>query len=297
MPPDLTLSEHAPTPTAGTQVIRRRDDPADTATQGRGILDTNQTSVAIMQPYIFPYLGYMQLIRASTHFVAYDDVRFIKGGWINRNKICARGAESLFTVPLKGASSNNCIHDVIAECDQKWQRKFFKQLEQEYRRAPHFEPVYDMVCGVFADAQGMPVSELAVRSLKTVADYLGVNFAHVYSSKSFGHTRGLKRAERLVAITRELGAERYINLPGGMALYKDADFSPHGISLSFIFDRSTSYPQFYHPFVPRLSIIDALMHNDIATVCALLDQYEIRLAAEIEADQEMQANSLPDDSE
>lgn len=260
-------------------------------------MDTNQTSVAIMQPYIFPYLGYMQLIRASTHFVAYDDVHFIKRGWINRNKLCALGAETLFSVPLREASQNKFISQVITDCDTKWQRKFYKQLEHAYRRAPHFEPVYDMVCGVFADAQGMPVSELAVRSLKTVADYLEMDFSPLYSSKSFGHTTGMKRAERLVAITRELGAERYINLPGGMALYKDADFSPHGISLSFIFNRSSSYPQFNHPFVPRLSIIDALMHNDIATVCALLDQYEIRSAAEIEADQEMQANSLPDDSE
>ena len=44
--------------------------------------------VAIMQPYLFPYIGYFQLIAAVDKFVVYDDVNFIKGGWINRNNIC-----------------------------------------------------------------------------------------------------------------------------------------------------------------------------------------------------------------
>ena len=47
--------------------------------------------VGIMQPYFFPYIGYWQLINAVDKFVIYDDVNFIKGGWINRNKILVNG--------------------------------------------------------------------------------------------------------------------------------------------------------------------------------------------------------------
>ena len=40
-----------------------------------------------MQPYFFPYIGYFQLINAADKFVIYDDVNYIKQGWINRNRI------------------------------------------------------------------------------------------------------------------------------------------------------------------------------------------------------------------
>ena len=43
--------------------------------------------VAIMQPYVFPYIGYFQLINTVDKFVFYDDVNYIKNGWIDRNKI------------------------------------------------------------------------------------------------------------------------------------------------------------------------------------------------------------------
>ncbi len=46
-----------------------------------------------MQPYLFPYLGYFQLLKAVDVFVFADDVNFIKGGFINRNKILFKNEE------------------------------------------------------------------------------------------------------------------------------------------------------------------------------------------------------------
>ena len=50
--------------------------------------------ISIMQPYIFPYIGYFQLIKASDIFVCLDDVNFIKKGWIHRNRLCFNGDAS-----------------------------------------------------------------------------------------------------------------------------------------------------------------------------------------------------------
>ena len=44
-------------------------------------------NIAVMQPYLFPYIGYWQLIDAVDIFVIYDDVHFIKQGYVNRNNI------------------------------------------------------------------------------------------------------------------------------------------------------------------------------------------------------------------
>ena len=65
--------------------------------------------LAIMQPYLFPYMGYWQLMKAVDRFVIYDDVNYIKGGWINRNRILVNGEPAYFTIPLDQASPYDAI--------------------------------------------------------------------------------------------------------------------------------------------------------------------------------------------
>jgi len=43
--------------------------------------------LGIMQPYFVTYIGYWQLMNLVDKYVIYDDVNFIKRGWINRNRI------------------------------------------------------------------------------------------------------------------------------------------------------------------------------------------------------------------
>ena len=83
--------------------------------------------LAIMQPYIFPYLGYFQLLNSVDHFVFYDDVNFIKGGWVNRNQLLINNQNKFFTVPLKKIISFTPINEV--EIHKKlypnWRSKFY----------------------------------------------------------------------------------------------------------------------------------------------------------------------------
>ena len=69
-------------------------------------------NLAIMQPYLFPYIGYFQLIKSVDVFILYDDVNFRKQSWINRNKISLNGREHFFTLPCKGISSNKKINEI-----------------------------------------------------------------------------------------------------------------------------------------------------------------------------------------
>ena len=53
--------------------------------------------IAIMQPYLFPYIGYFSLIKNTDHFVFFDTPQYIRKGWINRNRIIGGyGGSSLF---------------------------------------------------------------------------------------------------------------------------------------------------------------------------------------------------------
>ena len=59
-----------------------------------------ENRIAVMQPYLFPYLGYYQLVQAVDTFVFFDDVNFIMKGWINRNQILQQDQAHKFVLPL-----------------------------------------------------------------------------------------------------------------------------------------------------------------------------------------------------
>ena len=68
------------------------------------------SKLAAMQPYLFPYLGYFQLIKAVDNFVLLNDVGYFKKGWLHRNQILLNNVPFLFTIPIIKASQNRKIN-------------------------------------------------------------------------------------------------------------------------------------------------------------------------------------------
>lgn len=233
--------------------------------------------IAVMQPYLFPYLGYFHLIDSVDAFVFYDDVNFIKGGWIHRNKIMARSGEFMFTVPLKKASSFNPINQTMINDSlyTAWRSKFFKSLKQAYGNAPHYEKIIALIESVFSDETPENVGVLAANSVKAVASYLGLQKQWYFSGDIFHDSINLKRAERLVAISRSLDAKVYVNASGGRALYSKDDFGAHGIDLKFINSNSIVYSRNGQETHAVLSIIDVLMYQEREQVKRMMKNYKV----------------------
>jgi hypothetical protein len=231
--------------------------------------------LAIMQPYLFPYLGYFQLLHAVDRFVVYDDVSFIKQGWINRNRILINGAPCFITVPVKHASSFAMIRETMMDERQheRWVEKLLKSVSNAYRRAPEFARVFPVVESVFGSG-ARQVGDLARASLKAVASMLEITTTFVETSSSYGKS-DLKGEDRVLAICEAERATEYINLPGGRTLYSPDRFAAHGIELSFLMPRPVEYRQFGDRFVPWLSIIDVLMFNPLDRVREYLAAYDL----------------------
>jgi len=229
--------------------------------------------LAVMQPYFFPYLGYFQLFHAVDLFVIYDDVNFIKGGWINRNFILMNGRSQRITVPLAEASSFKIIADTKLLADRLWREKLLKTLRQAYSKAPHFDRVYALAEGVILSPCNS-VAELALRSIRAVANYLLLT-TKIRPSASPYANQSLKGQARILDICRREGADAYYNLPGGEALYDHAAFLAAGVKLHFIRSGEPHYQQFGHDFVPRLSILDVLMFNPPETARRFLANCEM----------------------
>lgn len=223
-----------------------------------------------MQPYLFPYLGYFALVAAVDCFVFYDDVAFIRNGWINRNRWLLDGRVVYFTAPLRDASSFRPIRDIQVADERPWRRKMLASLRQHYGGARHYDEVSRLVQGVVASSE-TAIAALAKASVRACARYLGLATEFVDSSARYRNAQ-LRGAQRVLDICRREGATHYANLPAGRALYDAQDFRGQGIGLRFIDPPLLEYRQAAPGFVADLSIIDVLMHNDVERVRAALDR-------------------------
>lgn len=226
--------------------------------------------LAIMQPYLFPYLGYFQLIRAVDAFVVYDDVNYIKGGWINRNFILARGGGQVFTLPLRGASPNLLINQVMVGDGRK---KLLETIRHCYSKAPQFPSVFPLVEEILKQQENN-LARFLDYQLRQICDYLGLHPKWQISSE-LNKDNQLRGQAKVVALCDELGAQHYINMPGGKSLYDTETFSRRGLQLSFIQPKFVPYRQFSNEFVPGLSIIDVMMFNGKEQCAKLLEGYEL----------------------
>jgi hypothetical protein len=228
--------------------------------------------IAIVQPYVFPYIGYFQLIHAVDLFVFYNDVNFIKKGWINRNAILLGGRAHKFTIPCSSVSQNRLICDTRIAFDESEKKKFFSTLQQAYKKAPYFKETFSLVTEVFSHP-GSTIDKLAMSSVIAVCQELNIKTPLVSSERY--HNRELKREERLVDICAREQAAKYINPIGGTEIYSKEFFKSRGVDLYFQKPRLDVYKQFNNDFVPGLSVIDVLMFNDRKKISSYLNSFEL----------------------
>ena len=230
--------------------------------------------LAIMQPYLFPYIGYFQLINAVDRFVVLDDVNHIKRGWVNRNRILVNGEPHMFTMPLKDASQNRLICEIALSPEAvAWRNSFLRTLEFNYRKASEFATVYPLLREIVMFDTGSMVDYI-VNTLRRLCGWLGIETEMVWSSRGY-EKQGYAGQERILDICRREKTDRYINPIGGVEIYDKELFARHGIRLNFLKSGDISYQQFDGEFVPWLSIIDVMMFNPVPAIRNLLEQYTL----------------------
>lgn len=216
-------------------------------------------TAGIMQPYFLPYIGYFQLIAAVDVFVVYDNIKYTKKGWINRNRMLRDGQDATFSLPLKNASDSLDVREREVAPDFN-PAKLLNGFSAAYRRAPFFDATWPLVETILRH-EDANLFGFVHHSIVQTCRHLGVTTPIVISS-TVPIDHALRGADKVLAICRALGADAYINPIGGTALYDRAHFAANGIALHFLQAKLMPYDQFGAPFVPWLSIIDVLMFND-----------------------------------
>jgi hypothetical protein len=220
-----------------------------------------QEHAAVMQPYFFPYIGYFQLIQNSRFFVILDDVQFIKGGWVHKNKILDRsGREFEISIPTMKPSSRSLISSL--EIHENFSRlKTLTKIERCYRRANYFREAMDIIEPLVMFESNSMVHYLE-NSIKGLSKQLGADTKFVRASElAIGNPQ--TPHGRIIEVCKNIQCNAYLNLPGGRKIYAPSDFESEGISLSFLSPEIIEYEQFTFPFIGGLSILDTLMHSGL----------------------------------
>jgi WbqC-like protein family len=216
--------------------------------------------LAIMQPYLFPYIGYFQLMNAVDEFVVYDNIEFTKKGWINRNRILVNGKDDYITVPLKKGSDYLNINDrYLAEIWSSEKNKVLNKIRNSYQKSTNFDIVFTMIEEIIL-YENNNLFGYILNSLNLLKEYLGIRTSIIASSTiPIDHT--LRAEKKVIEICKIRSAKTYINSIGGIHLYSKDVFKAQGIDLLFLKVDEITYPQFGNKFIPCLSILDVIMFN------------------------------------
>lgn len=190
--------------------------------------------IAIMQPYFCPHIGYFQLVDSVDTFVFYDDVQYIKRGYINRNEL---KNEYKFTVPVSNASTKRKINEVNVSWNNPFFKKFKTAIEKIYCKSINYNEVVDILDDVFS-AKPTTISDLAIDSVIKFSKYIGITTTFLKSSDiDFECT--VDKSMNLINICKTLSCDHYINSIGGQKLYDKDFFFSNGIKLNFLSGRNS----------------------------------------------------------
>ncbi len=219
--------------------------------------------VAIMQPYFLPYIGYFQLIGSVDLFILYDNIKYTKKGWINRNRMLQNGKDVVFSLPLKSDSDFLDVRDRELAADFS-RDKLLNQIDSAYRRAPNFTQTFPLIEQIVWHEENN-LFKFIHHSIVKTCEYLGIT-TEIRVSSDIPIDHDLKNQDKVLALCEAVGSGAYVNTIGGMELYSRDEFRARNIELKFIKSKPFEYAQFSNEFVAWLSILDVMMFNPLDAI-------------------------------
>jgi hypothetical protein len=189
-------------------------------------------------------------------FVILDDVKFSKGGWINRNRILVGGKIKWVTAPI--SSTENLICDKTYLTSEKFFRQLRATISQSYSKTAGLSSVFEII-DHWEGLDSANVSEVNMALLRGVLNQVSSRLPEFIPVSSLGLSSALNGQERVIAAVKKLNGSSYVNLPGGRNLYAADKFADAGVELTFVSSSFPKYPQQSDEFIEGLSILDALL--------------------------------------
>lgn len=235
--------------------------------------------LAIMQPYFFPYMGYISLIKNTDKFILFDVVQFIRHGWIERNRILKQNEGwQYISVPLKKHEQTTLIKDIEINNSENWKDKILAQLSHYKKKSPFYKETIEVV-NTGLDINTDSIVELNYSVLKAICDYLDISFnCEIFSKMQLKIEPVNAPDEWALNICKALkNISEYWNPEGGIEFFDRTKYQKSNIDIKFLKHNLPFYSQRrgLENFENGLSIIDVMMFNSPETIREMLDDYEL----------------------
>jgi hypothetical protein len=249
-----------------------------------------------MQPYFFPYIGYFQLISAVDKYILYENLEYIKDGWMHKNRVLVKNhGPTNISLKIVRKSSLKKITEITLINDNRWKRKLLRTIQQNYSNSIYYQEIYPFIELLI----NMPEKNLHVYNSKiilaicnyldieTYIQYQNTNYLELekklqekfdlQSDSQLNQYDGTydKKTVRVLEICKSENADIFINAIGGKSLYSKNQFGNFGIDLHFLETNTICYKQLSAEFFPNLSIIDVLMNCGKDGTKRLLNEYRL----------------------
>lgn len=214
--------------------------------------------IAIVQSNYIPWKGYFDMIASVDEFVLYDDMQYTRRDWRNRNKIKTPQGPAWITVPVnvKGRYHQEIRETEIAE--PGWAANHWQLLQQNYRRAGHFDAVAQWLAPLYLDTPYTHLSQLNRRFIEAICRYLGIT---TRITNSWDYQASGRKSDRLLDICQQADASVYVSGPAAKDYLDEALFNDAKVAVEwFSYDGYPSYPQLWGEFCHHVSIVDLLFN-------------------------------------
>lgn len=235
-------------------------------------------SIAIMQPYFFPYLGYFQLINKVDNFLLYPYVGFRRRSYMTKNYLVTNNREidPIFIKTKKEPLGTNIIN--IRTLDHNCKIVLLKKIKNIYSRTPYYNEVINKL-EPLVKYESESLMGYNSFTLKGICDMLDIKTEFLdwkSSSKDFEKIEiNIRKknendtiklsSKRIIELCKYFNTDTYINPEGGTEIYDSYTFSQNGINLKFNKPNLSlhHYGQEATERYRYTSIIDVVMINGI----------------------------------
>jgi hypothetical protein len=217
------------------------------------------TTVCCLQPTYLPYAGVFDMIARSGVFVAFDTPQYEPKSWQSRNRVRGPQGEIMLTVPVKTAGRRfQAIQDVEI-ADTHWTERHWKTIVQCYRKAPYFSTYATALERVYYAHMTIAgrLVDLNIQLIWALCDMLQISTPILRASDLGVLTTG--REQHILGILQAVGSNELLDAAGAEAILDLQPFKEAGVTVRFQHYQHPEYKQVYQPFLPYMSVIDALM--------------------------------------
>ena len=212
--------------------------------------------VAIHQPNFLPWIGYFYKMYKSDIFVFLDNVQFSKNSYQNRVKIKTSQGAQWLTLPVFH-KFGQLTKDVRINNNEKWKEKHLKTIELNYKKAPYFNQIYDLLVKVYTNNKWELMTDFNIELITAICNFLDIKTKTIRASSL--NTSG-SATELLIDIVKKVGGDIYLSGKGGMKYQNENRFKEENVTLIYTNFKHPVYPQLWGEFIEGLSIIDLLFN-------------------------------------